>query len=171
MYTVEYSPLYLRITRGDVSIQFTHETNEVTLEWIHPYTAWTDWQPEGVAHHHLRYALGVLRGRMPSICTVTAYDTTAFLCPTPGGDFLVPLAPFYLAFHGKTWYESCTDATHDLITRSRLDDPAFKSIHLSVLNGPIHHWQIFSIPCMIPLLHGRPSFKPFRLNGRLICVA
>lgn len=66
---------------------------------------------KGLAQHMTLIGLTLVRQINPNIITVSFKDTSSFMCELPNDtEIKVPMKAFYIAFHGKTWYEEMFDA-------------------------------------------------------------
>ncbi len=66
---------------------------------------------KGLAQHMTLIGLTLVRDINPNIKTISFKDTSSFTCELPdNNEIKVPMKAFYIAFHGKTWYEEMFDA-------------------------------------------------------------
>lgn len=66
---------------------------------------------KGLAAHMTLIGFTLVRHINPNIITILFKDTSSFTCELPDdNEIKVPMKAFYIAFHGKTWYEEMFDA-------------------------------------------------------------
>jgi hypothetical protein len=91
---------------------------------------------KSLAQHMVHLACTIIKEESPHIKYITLKDMSKIKCdlPSPQKQVTVPLMHFYVAFHGKTWYEDkfgaaidsdvIRDLYHTLLRN--FDDPAHK---------------------------------------------
>jgi hypothetical protein len=73
---------------------------------------------KSLSQHLVHLACTIIKDKFPHITHITLQDMSKITCelPPPNNKVVVSLPNFYIAFHGKTWYEDKFDA------RIQLDD-------------------------------------------------
>lgn len=84
----------------------------------------------GISKHMVLLGLRLSKDINPNITKILLEDTSSFHCKLPNNTTIkVPMKPFYIAFHGATWYEYYFGAKlqHDHEKYKKLKENMYKS--------------------------------------------
>ena len=99
---------------------------------------------KGLSQYTIQLAFTIARDINPYCLRYKLDDASSFTCKLPDtSSIVVPLKPFYIAFHGGTWYETYFGAklveNHDLYERLKVGryDPSKKPTEFPFINNTL----------------------------------